>query len=176
MLVTLGTLATFSFYQWMQPCTSALTFFLSVSVVAFILAMLSTASFIILHISRRQDGVQRLYSKDHTYARRWGSMYDTLKEGQLYFAPVLWIVVLIRSAIIGFGQGSGLAQVIALIALDFCISLGECRHPTFVIYITLRPCVRFVRLSTILQPGVQQGQLSYPRDKTSLKCPTSGLC
>jgi hypothetical protein len=124
MVVVLGALATFAFYQWTQPCTSWLTFFLSVGILVFILSTLGAASFLILRISRSPDGIQRLYSKDHTYGRRWGSMYNMLNEGQLYFAAILWIVALIRSAITGFGQSSGLAQVIALIIVELtlCIS------------------------------------------------------
>jgi len=52
-------------------------------------------------------------------------MYDTLKEGPMYFAVVLWIIILIRSAITGFGQGNGLAQVIALIVLYLFVCLGK---------------------------------------------------
>jgi hypothetical protein len=128
MAVALGSLATFAFYQWMQPCTSWLTIFLSVGILVFILSTLGTASFLILRISQTPDGIQRLYSKDHTYARRWGSMYNMLNERQLYFAAILWIVALIRSAIVGFGQGSGLAQVIALIIVELNLCISE-HHP-----------------------------------------------
>src|ERR1700722_10361448 len=124
--MALGTLSTFAFYQWTQTCTSGLTDFLSASIVAIILLTLTIVSLFILRMSTRKYTLQRLYSKDYTYLHRWGSLYDTLKEGPMYFAVVLWTIILVRSGIIGFGQGNGLAQVVALIVVDLVICISEC--------------------------------------------------
>jgi hypothetical protein len=124
-MLALGTLATFSFYQWTQPCTSRLVFFLSVSVLAFALLTLGTASFFILHISRKPGGLQKLFSAEHSYGRRWGSMYDTLNESRLHFSVTLWLIVLIRSAIVGFGQDDGFGQVVSLIILEFIVCISK---------------------------------------------------
>jgi hypothetical protein len=128
-MLALGTLATFAFYQWTQACTSKLTFFLSASVLFLALLMLAGASFLILFISKKQGGLEQLFSKDHSYARRWGSMYNTLNEGKLYFAVALWMNVLIRSAITAFGQSNGIAQVIAFIILEFIVCVSESISP-----------------------------------------------
>jgi hypothetical protein len=126
--VALGALATFAFYHWTQRCTSWLVFLLSAGVLAFILLTLSTTSFFILRISKKPGGLQQLFSQDHSYGRRWGSMYDTLNEGQLYFAVALWMFVLIRSAITGFGQSNGFAQVVTLIVVEFVVCISEHYH------------------------------------------------
>jgi len=121
LLVALGTLATFAFHQWTQKCTSGLTFFLTTSVLAFALLTLGLTSFLILRISKRPDGLPKLFAKDSIYGRRWGSMYDTLNERHLYFAVVLWVIAIIRAAITGFGQSNGLAQVVAMTVLQLVV-------------------------------------------------------
>jgi hypothetical protein len=94
-MLALGTLVTFTFYQWTQVCTSKLMFFLSASALFFELLMLAGASFLILFISKKPGGLELLFSKDHLCACHWGSMYNMLKEGQLYFAVALWINMVI---------------------------------------------------------------------------------
>ena len=69
--------------------------------------------------------MQKLFTKDSIYGRRWGSLYDTLNERQLYFAVALWVIVLIRSAITGFGQSDGLGQVIAMIVLQVIVFISK---------------------------------------------------
>jgi hypothetical protein len=124
-MVGLGTLAIFTFYQWTQVCTSGAVFFLSTSVLVLTLVTLCTASFIILRIAKQPDGTEKLFSPQETYIRRWGSLYDTLREGQMSFIFMLLIYSLIRSAIIGFGQHNGLAQVVSLIIIDLLICISE---------------------------------------------------
>ena len=123
--MALGTLATFAFHQWTQKCTSGLTFFLTTSVLAFALLTLGLTSFLILRISKRPDGLPKLFAKDSIYGRRWGSMYDTLNERHLYFAVVLWVIAIIRAAITGFGQSNGLAQVVAMTVLQLAVCTSE---------------------------------------------------
>jgi hypothetical protein len=147
-MLALGTLATFAFYQWTQACTSSLMFFLSASALFLALMMLGGASFVILFISKKPGGLEQLFSKDHSYARRWGSMYNTLNEGQLYFAVALWVNVLIRSAITAFGQSNGMAQVIALMILEFLVCISESTSP-----LSLSPILtssRYLPLQAIL--------------------------
>jgi Transient receptor potential (TRP) ion channel len=124
-MLALGTLATFAFYQWTQVCVSRLTFFLSASVLVFVILVLAFPSFFIWRISKKPDGLQRLFSADHTYVHRWGSMYDKLAAGQVYFSVAVWTVVLLRSAITGFGQRSGVAQVVSLIIVDLVFSFSK---------------------------------------------------
>jgi len=54
-------------------------------------------------------------------------MYDTLNERHLYFAVLLWVIAILRSAITGFGQRNGLAQVIAMTKLQLIVCIGEHR-------------------------------------------------
>jgi hypothetical protein len=133
-MVGLGCLAIFTFYQWTQICTSGVVFFLSTSVLLLAVATLFTASFVILRIARQPGGSEKLFSQNHTYIRRWGSLYDTLREGQMPFVFALMTFVLIRSAIIGFGQHNGLAQVVALIIVDMTICIGEYSPRTLRLY------------------------------------------
>jgi Transient receptor potential (TRP) ion channel len=120
-----GTLATFSFYQWTLSCTSGAVYFLSAFVLVAVLATLAVVSLFILRLSIKGDGSLKLYMKEHGYIDRWGSMYDTYKDGPMYFVVALVLVVFVRSLIIGFGQNNGFAQVIALIILEGLVLLGE---------------------------------------------------
>ena len=45
----------------------------------------------------------------------------------MFFRSVvaIWVIVIIRSAIVGFGQNNGLAQVIVLIVVDLLFCIGE---------------------------------------------------
>jgi hypothetical protein len=124
MTLALSALATLAFYQWMQKCTSGVTAFLSATALIIVLCTLGGVSFFILRISRRHDGLQVLFNQYSTYARRWGTLYDTLHEGSLYFVAPLLVIVLARSAITGFGQGHGLVQVCTLIGLDIVVCIG----------------------------------------------------
>jgi Transient receptor potential (TRP) ion channel. len=125
LLVTLGTLATFAFYQWTQKCTSGLTFFLSTSVLAFALMVLGFTSYYILRVSKRPGGLKDLYAKDGIYGRRWGAMYETLNDKHLYFAVALWVIAIIRGAITGFGQSSGLAQLVTMTVVQSIFCIGK---------------------------------------------------
>jgi len=118
MVLALGTLATFSFYQWTQHCATGLAFFLSASALALILLNLGVACFLILHISNRPGGTALLFSDKTSYGRRWGTLYDSLNETRLFFVVPLLFIALARSAIVGFGQGHGFVQVVALIAIE----------------------------------------------------------
>jgi hypothetical protein len=152
-MVALGSLATFSFYQWTQKCTSGLTFFLSASALASVLLPLVITSSYILYLSRNPDSLQKLFTKDSIYERRWGSMYDTLKERRLRFVFGQWVIVLMRSAITGFGQSSGFGQVIAMIALEWIVCVGE--YYIWACYFTwLQSCSRSLRIPSILQPRI----------------------
>ena len=123
-MLALGTLTTFAFYQWTQRCVSPLAFFLSSSVLALVLLTLSGTSFFLLRTAKTPDGTQKLFSSDHSYIHRWGSLYDKLSEVKIHFVVVLWVVVVIRSAIVGFGQNNGLVQVVCLIVVDSLLCFG----------------------------------------------------
>jgi hypothetical protein len=124
--LALGTLATFAFYQWTQPCTSWLTFFLSVSVLFFVLLTLAMTSFFVLRMAKRPGGPELLFSGDYAYVHRWGSLYSTLSKTQIPFAVVLWVIVLARSAVVCFGQKNGFVQVVVLVVVDIIVCLSEC--------------------------------------------------
>jgi predicted N-acyltransferase len=124
MTLAMGALATFAFYQWTQKCTSAVTFFVSATALIIVVLTLGGVCFFILRIARRPDGLLALFNKDSIYGRRWGTLYDTLHEGSLYFVSPLLIIVLARSAITGFGQGHGLVQVCISIVLDIFVCVG----------------------------------------------------
>jgi hypothetical protein len=84
-MLALGTLTTFSFYQWSQPCTSPLVAFLAASAVAIVFASLSIVAFLILRVSSRADGIAYLFSKETSYGRKWGTMYNMLAEARIWF-------------------------------------------------------------------------------------------
>jgi len=76
-------------------------------------------------MSTSKDGTGKLFNKDTTYGRRWGTMYDVLSDQRVPFSVALWVIVLIRSAITGFGQRSGFAQVIAMMTLEIVVCIGK---------------------------------------------------
>lgn len=92
---------------------------------AIILLTLGGTSFFLIRIARTPDGQQKLFSKDYTYIDRWGSIYDMLSERKIPFVVAVWVIVIIRSAIVGFGQNNGLVQVVILIVVDLLFSIGE---------------------------------------------------
>jgi Transient receptor potential (TRP) ion channel len=92
---------------------------------ALVLLTLGGTSFFLLRLARTPDGLHKLFSRDFTYIDRWGSLYDTMSEGRLPFVVALWVVVIMRSAIVGFGQNNGLVQVIILIVVDLLFCFGE---------------------------------------------------
>jgi hypothetical protein len=124
MTLALGALATLAFYQWTQKCTSAVTFFVSSTALIIVVLTLGRVCFFSLRIARRSDGLVALFNKDSMYGRRWGTLYDALHEGSLYFVGPLLIIVLARSAITGFGQGHGLVQVCISVVLDVFVCFG----------------------------------------------------
>jgi hypothetical protein len=85
MILALGTLTTFAFYQWSQPCTSPLVAFLAASAVAIVFTSLGIVAFLILRVSSRPDGIAFLFSKEMSYGRRWGTMYNMLAEARIWF-------------------------------------------------------------------------------------------
>jgi hypothetical protein len=119
-----GSLITFVFYQWTQQCAAGATVFASVTALFFILGSLAFVTFLILRTAKRPGGIEQLFTIESTYARRWGSLYSTLKETQLSFVLVLLAAAFIRRIIIGFGQKSGLAQNILLILLELAMFIG----------------------------------------------------
>jgi hypothetical protein len=93
----------------------------------------------------------------------------------MLFAATLWIVVLLRSAVIGFGQNNGLAQVIALIVIDalYCIGKRTCRTHNCN---ESRCYYRSPPISAILQPRVQQSHVPCPNQQTGVRCAPFGIC
>jgi hypothetical protein len=126
MTLALSALATFAFYQWTRPCTSAVTAFVSTTALVIVILTLSTIYFFILRIARRPDGagLAALFDGDSMYGRKWGTLYNTLHEGSLLFVGPLLVVVLARSAITGFGQGHGGIQVFVLVGVDIVVCAG----------------------------------------------------
>jgi Transient receptor potential (TRP) ion channel len=175
-MLALGTLATFAFYQWTQRCVSGLIFFLSASIFALVLLTLAGTSFFLLRISRTPDGSFKLFSKDYTYIDRWGSLYDTMSERRIPFVIATWSIVIIRSAIVGFGQHNGLAQVIVLIVVDLIFCAGE-HYPLNCRYNALSNILpSSLPIPTVLLAWIQQGQLLHPNHQASLERAPFGLC
>jgi len=111
--------------QWTQKCTSAVTAFASAVSLAIIVGVLGLVTFLIILMATRPDGKTQLYTKSGTYARRWGALYNVLHHDRVIFLVPLLGLVLARSAIVGFGQGSGIIQVIALIVLETVTASGN---------------------------------------------------
>ena len=125
MTISLGSLATFAFNQWNQLCTSVLTYVVSAIVLFIAVVTLGAVTYLILRVARRPGGLQQLFNAKSTYGRRWGTLYDTLREGRLSFVGVFLVVIVIRSAIISFGQGNGLLQLCLSVVLDIIVCIGE---------------------------------------------------
>jgi hypothetical protein len=140
MTLALSTLATLSFFQWTQKCTSGVTYFASAMALFLIIGLLVVVSFLIIKVSLQPSGLEDLYQRDGRYVRRWGSMYDALNEKRIFFVLLLVGLVLIRSAVVGFGQGSGITQVIAMIAVEGVTAVGETSEPTLHFLLSLIMC------------------------------------
>jgi hypothetical protein len=125
MTVALGALTTFTFYQLTQKCMSASTVILCISALLLTIGTLGFVVFFILRLASTPDGIQRLFTRDSSYVRQWGSIYDALDHKRIYFViPILGIVVM-RSAVVGFGQHSGLAQAIVIVLVELIACAGE---------------------------------------------------
>jgi len=124
MSLGLGPLTVFAFFQWTQKCISATIAFITAAGVFMTAASLAVVSFLILRLAFRPNGIEQLFSKKTTYGRRWGALYDVLHERKVVFILPDLLVVVGRSAVIGFGH-SGVIQVGILIALELalCITL-----------------------------------------------------
>jgi hypothetical protein len=126
MTLALGTLTTFTFYQLTQKCLSAVTIFACASALVLTIGPIAFVIFFITRLASKPDGIQHLFTKGSTYARRWGSLYDVLDHNRLLFMIPLLAVVVMRSAVVGFGQRSGMAQTIAIIAIELITCASEC--------------------------------------------------
>ena len=65
-----------------------------------------------------------------------------MNDGKIPFVVALWVVVIIRSAIVGFGQNNGLVQVIILIVVDLLFCFGERGRLTYRNH-ALKDCFQF---------------------------------
>jgi hypothetical protein len=128
MHVALGSLTTFAFNLWIQKCNPAGILVASAFALFIIMITLSGVSTFILEISRTPDGLKKLFNADSTYGCRWGTLYNTLREGRLSFVPFLLVVVVVRSAITSFGQGHGLLQLCAMIVVDLIVCISESHY------------------------------------------------
>jgi hypothetical protein len=155
----LGPLTTFAFFQWTQKCISSASAFISAAAFLMCFGSLGLVTFLILRLAFRPGGLQQLFSKQSTYGRRWGSLYNVLHESKVSFLIALVLAAFIRSAIVGFGH-SGASQVATLIVLESAMGFGE--PPLRRVH--AMACVHGVfgsigQVQTILQPWVQSSQL-----------------
>jgi hypothetical protein len=125
MTLALGTLTTFTFYQLTQKCVSAVTAFACASALILTIGSLALVVSLVMRLASTPDGIDHLFTKGSSYARRWGSLYEVLDHHRIFFMIPILAVVVMRSAAIGFGQRSGLAQVIAIIVLELITCTGE---------------------------------------------------
>src|ERR1700722_695231 len=127
MTVALGALTTFTFYQLTLSCTSSITTFVCAAALILTIGFLTVAVILIYCTAVSPDGINRLFTNGSPYARRWGSMYDVLSEKRLNFVIPLFAVVVMRSAVVAFGQHNGLAQVVTILVLELITCVGEPR-------------------------------------------------
>lgn len=130
--------------QWNKNCTSVLTLCLSAFVFAITLANLGIVTLLILRIASQPDRRTQLFNKTTTYGRRWSSLYDTLNETRLSFLVLLLVMIVAKAAVVfvhsilhiwkttdyrmdfrGFGQKSGMVQVIALLILETFMIISQ---------------------------------------------------
>lgn len=148
MTLALGTLTTFAFYQLTQKCLSSITAFACASALILTMGPLAFVVFLILRLASKPGGIEHLFTKGGNYARRWGTLYDVLDYNRIFFVIPLLAVVVIRSAVVGFGQRNGLAQALTIIFLELTTCVGEC---------------------LILQGGVFSISCAYPRSQALFK-------
>jgi hypothetical protein len=125
MNLALHTLGVFAFYQWRQHCTSPVLAFVSAVSLFIVLCTLFTVGVLIMRMSRQLESHEALLNEKGHYIRSWGTLYDTLHGERLYFVIVSLLTVVINSAIVGFGQGNGLVQIILLIVLQSVIVISK---------------------------------------------------
>jgi hypothetical protein len=106
-LWALGSVATFAFYQFVEPCSSAsLIAFASVEL-ALIILILLVVSTLIMKTAKTQ-GHEALFpiseSEESKYSRKWGPLYTKLKPPSYWFFIPDYVWVLTKSVIIGVGQ------------------------------------------------------------------------
>lgn len=83
-----------------------------------VIGLLGVISLLIVKKSLTRDGQKALFLRNDKYAHRWGTLYDTLAENRVFFVIPFLLLVIIRSAVVAFGQSSGLGQTIALIVVE----------------------------------------------------------
>jgi glucan phosphoethanolaminetransferase (alkaline phosphatase superfamily) len=103
----LGSVSTFAFYQFVEPCSStSLLAFASVELALIILTLLIVSILIIK--TANAYGPEALFplseSDESKYFRKWGSLYATLKPAQYWVFIPDYIFILVKSAIVGVGQ------------------------------------------------------------------------
>jgi len=102
----LGSVSTFAFFQFAERCGPAS---LAIAIVQFILILLTllVVSMLITSVARQENGLDALFSKDvegSKYSHRWGSLYMKLKRKMYWFFIPEYGWVLLRSAVVAFGQ------------------------------------------------------------------------
>jgi hypothetical protein len=123
----LGSVSTFAFYQFAEPCSStSLVAFASVELALIILTLLIVSILIVK--TANAYGPEALFPlsepDDSKYFRKWGSLYATLKPAQYWVFIPDYIFILVKSAIVGVGQGSGIAQVCVLTVVELATLLA----------------------------------------------------
>ena len=103
----LGSVSTFAFYQFAEPCSSSsLVAFGAVEFTFIILTLLIVSTFVI-KIAKAQ-GPEVLFrlseSEESKYSRKWGSLYANFKPALYWFFVPDYIWVLAKSMIVGLGQ------------------------------------------------------------------------
>jgi hypothetical protein len=123
----LGSVSTFAFYQFVEPCSStSLVAFASVELALIILTLLIVSILIVK--TANAYGPEALFplseSDESKYFRKWGSLYATLKPAQYWVFIPDYIFILVKSAIVGVGQGSGISQVCGLTVVELATLLA----------------------------------------------------
>lgn len=103
----LAAVATFAFYQFVEPCSSRdLIVFGAIEFIIIILILLVVTTLIVR--TANKEGPEALYppsrEEESKYSRKWGSLYSKLKPPLYWFFILDYIFVLSRSIIIGAGQ------------------------------------------------------------------------
>ena len=103
----LAAVATFAFYQFVEPCSSRdLIAFGAIEFIAIMFVLLVVTTLIVR--TANKEGPEALYppskGEESKYSRKWGSLYSKLKPSLYWFFILDYIFVLLRSIIIGAGQ------------------------------------------------------------------------
>jgi len=76
---------------------------------------------VLVYLAWRAFGSEDLFEAEGKYSKSWGALYGDFRHSTFFWFIPLYVVVLLRSAVIAFGQNDGLVQVVCFIGLELAL-------------------------------------------------------